>query len=158
MRGRRARATDDPAAAPAKRSTSRLCRLYVIYRLPKLQFLNASPVTAAERREAAEKGQYMAVRKPKRATSGGAGGSGSGAGDAAGAAAAAPDAASLFFGGATAGSAPAAGAGGGGAGAAAGKGEGEDGDKRPSAFIALGSTHYDGRHSEGNRFIVDSDL
>jgi hypothetical protein len=42
----------------------------VLYRLPKLQFLDASAPSHAERAEAAEKGQYMAVRKPKRAPSG----------------------------------------------------------------------------------------
>jgi len=44
-------------------------RLYVIYRLPKLQFLDASPVTNEERKEAQSRGQYLAVRKPKQKSS-----------------------------------------------------------------------------------------
>jgi hypothetical protein len=40
-------------------------RLYVVHRLPKLQFLDASPVTAEERKEATARGQFLAVRKPK---------------------------------------------------------------------------------------------
>jgi hypothetical protein len=42
-------------------------RLYVVFRLPRLQFLDSSPVTAAERKEAAEKGAYLAPRRPKAA-------------------------------------------------------------------------------------------
>jgi len=142
------------------------CRLYIIHRAPKLQFLNASPVREAERAAAAERGAYMAVRKPKRATSSGAAGAGgsgvaasTGAAGASGGSGGAGDAASLFFGGpSTAGKAGSgSGDGGGGAGGADGGGDGDD-DKKPGAFIALGATHYDGRHSEGNRFIVDSDL
>ncbi len=49
------------AASPFISSRS----LYVIFRLPKLQFLDSSPVTPEERKEAAAKGQYLAVRKPK---------------------------------------------------------------------------------------------
>jgi hypothetical protein len=31
--------------------------------------------------------------------------------------------------------------------------------RRPAAFLAVGASHtYDGRHSEGNRFIIDRDL
>ena len=35
-----------------------LTRLYVLYMLPKLQFLDSSPVTQAERLEAKSRGQY----------------------------------------------------------------------------------------------------
>jgi len=31
-------------------------------------------------------------------------------------------------------------------------------DRRPAAFLGLGTSHYDGRHSEGNRFISDDHL
>lgn len=30
--------------------------------------------------------------------------------------------------------------------------------RKPSAYLGLGTSHYDGRHSEGNRFIVDKHL
>lgn len=40
-------------------------RLYVIFRLPRLQFLDSGPVLAEERKEAAARGQFLAVRKPK---------------------------------------------------------------------------------------------
>jgi hypothetical protein len=45
-------------------------RLYVLYRLPRLQFLDAAPVTAAELAEAAVKGPFCAPKKP--GSSGGA--------------------------------------------------------------------------------------
>lgn len=40
-------------------------RLYVVYRLPRLQYLDSTPVTGEERREAAARGQFLVVRKPK---------------------------------------------------------------------------------------------
>ena len=30
--------------------------------------------------------------------------------------------------------------------------------RRPSAYLGLGTSNYDGRHSEGNRFIGDDHL
>jgi hypothetical protein len=30
------------------------------------------------------------------------------------------------------------------------------GKRKPSAFLGLGSSRYDGSHSEGNRFIADN--
>jgi hypothetical protein len=141
-------------------------RLYVIFRLPRLQFLDAAPVTAEERRDAAERGQFLAVRKPKSRSALG------------GKPALSPTAAGVF--GALASSAPAAGAGAaspgasvgaGGAGAAGAGGAagdsaasptttdgGGDGKRKPQAYLGLGTSAYDGRHSEGNRFIVDRDL
>jgi hypothetical protein len=35
---------------------------------------------------------------------------------------------------------------------------GADSPRKPQAYLGLGSSTYDGRHSEGNRFIVDRDL
>jgi len=112
-------------------------RLYVVFRLPRLQFLDSSPVTAAERKEAAEKGAYLAPRRPKAAAAGGGGGSGGGG---AGSPAAAGPA--LVGGGlSTAGAAE----------AAAEK-------KKPASFLGVGASTYDGRNSEGNRFITDRSL
>ncbi len=34
----------------------------------------------------------------------------------------------------------------------------ESGKRKPAAFLGLGSSSYDGRHSEGNRFIIDKHL
>lgn len=39
-------------------------RYYVLYNLPRLQFLDSRPVTAAERDEAARRGQYMKIARP----------------------------------------------------------------------------------------------
>jgi hypothetical protein len=47
---------------------------------------------------------------------------------------------------------------GGGEGATAGTGDGADAAKKGGAFLGVGQSTYDGRHSEGNRFIVDRDL
>ena len=107
-------------------------RLYVAFRLPRRQFLDSSPVTAAERKEAAEKGAYLAPRKPKAA----AAGAGSGAGAAAAAAAGAPPPGSP--GGAPPAEAPV--------------------KKQPASFLGVGASTYDGRNSEGNRFITDRSL
>ena len=41
-------------------------RLYVIYRLPQLNFLDSSPVTKHDRTEAKRRGQFLGVRKPKK--------------------------------------------------------------------------------------------
>lgn len=110
--------------------------------MPKLQFLDSSPVTAAERAEAAEKGRYLAVRKPKRVLAAVADSDAS---------AAAPHAAgaNIFFGGAVAPGTTAP---------DAASAVSEDADRKPGAFLGVGTSHYDGRHSEGNRFIVDQHL
>jgi hypothetical protein len=43
--------------------------------------------------------------------------------------------------------------------AAAGSGDAPDAaSKKGGAFLGVGQSTYDGRHSEGNRFIVDRDL
>lgn len=96
-------------------------RLYVVYRIPSLTFLDAAPVTAAERAEAASKGKFLATRR-------------------AASTAVAPGAAS-----------PSAEAG----------AEGESpkqAKKGMTAFLDIGKSTYDGKHSEGNRFIVNDDL
>jgi len=116
-------------------------RLYVAFRLPRLQFLDSSPVTAAERKEAAEKGAYLAPRRPK-AVAPAAPGSPLGGAAASASAAAAAAAAGGGAGGAAA--APAAAA------AAAAK--------KPASFLGVGASNYDGRNSEGNRFITDRSL
>jgi hypothetical protein len=109
-------------------------RLYVAFRLPRLQFLDSSPVTAAERKEAAEKGAYLAPRRPKAAAGGGEVGGGG-----AGSPAAGPP---LVGGGLST------------AGAAAAAAE----KKKPASFLGVGASTYDGRNSEGNRFITDRSL
>jgi hypothetical protein len=113
-------------------------RLYVVFRLPRLQFLDSSPVTAAERKEAAEKGAYLAPRRPK---------------------AAAPAAPGSPLGGAAASATAAAAAGGGAGGAAAAAAAAAAGAvKKPASFLGVGTSTYDGRNSEGNRFITDRSL
>ena len=125
---------------------ARRYRCYLAYRLPALTFLDAAPITADERAEGREKGEFLVARKPKRRAA---------AADAA--AAAGAGAGMQFFGGAGAGT-------GTGAGAGAAPAAGADGapdeqlKKKSSAFLGLGRSTYDGRHSEGNRFIVDKDL
>lgn len=41
-----------------------LCRYYVLYKLPKLTFLDSRPVTAMERNEAKRKGEFTKVVRP----------------------------------------------------------------------------------------------
>jgi len=123
-------ASEDDAAA------SERYRLYVIYRLPKLSVLDAQPVTAKERAEAAAKGQYMAARKPRPGTLGSAPNSRTPSGTLfgmLGVSGATGSSASIF----AASSQPA---------------------KKPTAFLAVGRQEYNGKNSEGNRFIVDKDL
>jgi hypothetical protein len=102
--------------------TTRRFRLYVIYRLPKLQFLDSSPVSLNERKEASQKGQYLAPRRP--ATTG----------------ATSPASASSMPIAQPVPQAPA------------------EALKRPSSFLGVGSSRYDGANSEGNRFITDKHL
>jgi hypothetical protein len=125
-------------------------RLYVLFRLPRLAFLDAAQVTDAERAQAAATGAFYAPRKPASESARAAGGSGGGG-------------LAGFFG-LWGGS---GGGGGGGAANAAGVGAGAVAavaalpvpeKKKASTYLALGTTRYDGRHSEGNRFIKDSDL
>ena len=125
-------------------------RLYVVFRLPKLQFLDAQPVTPAERAEAAKRGQFLAARRPKagdpgagppsrgNSSSGVGGGSGGGGG----------------FLGMFSGGAAAAASGSGGGGAAGGAGAAAPQPKKPTAYLAVGRQEYNGKHSEGNRFIT----
>lgn len=157
----------NPASAPlvcvgqSDVEASRRYRVYTCFRLPKLQMLDSSMVTPEERKQAAEGGKYLAVRKPKKpAPAGSAGGApgeaeGTSAAGSAGSAGAGAGAGAtggadkLFFGSGDAGAAAAA---------AAGAAAAAEGEKRGGAYLGLGTTHYDGRHSEGNRFIVDRDL
>ena len=102
----------------------------MIYRLPKLQFLDSSPVTPEERSEAVATGQFLVVRKPKKLN-----------------AAPSPptsesDASAMFFGGTSTASARTV----------------SSESKKGGATLGVGTSHYDGRHSEGNRFIIDRDL
>ena len=123
-------ASEEDSAAAAR------YRLYVVHRLPRLEFLDAAPVTPAERADAKAKGQYMAVRKPKPAQG----------------AAAASASGSVFgsFGGDGAAT---------GGGAAAEQQQQQPPERRKaSSYLALGTSRYDGRHSEGNRFIQDTHL
>ncbi|ELU12247.1 hypothetical protein CAPTEDRAFT_174488 [Capitella teleta] len=43
-------------------------RLYVLHRLPNLKFLDASPITLSERREAKQKGEFLKVLRPTEIT------------------------------------------------------------------------------------------
>ena len=115
---------------------ARRYRCYLAYRLPQLAFLDAAPVSADERAEGREKGEFLVARKPKRRAPA--------TGDAA------PAAGMQFFGGASAAGAPHAGA--------VTSGAAAEEKKKSSATLALGASSYDGRHSEGNRFIIDKDL
>ena len=145
-------------------------RLYVIYRLPGLQFLDAVQITRAERAEAAAKGQFMAARKPRPGTSGsaplpsagsstlfgflsglGGGGGSSGSSSSSGGSGGEAGAAGGSSGGSSAGGGAAA------AGSSSGSSAGSA-PKKPTAFIAVGRQEYNGRNSEGNRFISDKDL
>lgn len=100
-------------------------RLYVVYRLPRLEHLDSRPVSAAERTEAAERGEFLMVRKAKTRATG---------------AAATPSPVLAV------------------AGVSDGAAAEDSASRRPTAYLGLGSSHYDGRHSEGNRFIVNDDL
>jgi hypothetical protein len=137
-------------------------RLYVIFRLPTLEFLDAEPVSPEERALAREKGRFYAVR---RAASSSVGEPSS------------PSAASSSspMSPSSRGSLPSAAsaAGGGGAGsagvastpfdprlaaAAESAAAASAATQSSGAYLNLGTSHYDGRHSEGNRFIANKDL
>ena len=134
--------SEEDAAAAAR------YRLYVVYRMPRLQWLDSQPVTPAERAEAAKKGKFLAARKPKPGTPG------SGP----------PSRAASSSGGGLFGMLGSSGAGwGGGGGGSSGAGAAPQQapqvePKKPSAYLAIGRQEYNGRHSEGNRFISDKDL
>jgi hypothetical protein len=124
-------------------------RLYCIHRLPALTFLDASPVTPAERADAAARGAFCAPKRPGEGSVASGGSSGGGAGGD-----------SFFglgalFGWSNAAAAPAAAAT---TTTAARQTLPLPEKKAPTAFLAIGTTKYDGRNSEGNRFIRDSDL
>ena len=123
-------ASEDDAA------TAERYRLYVIYRLPRLTVLDAQPVTAKERAEAALKGQFMAARKPRPGTLGSAPNSRTTSG--------------TLFG--------MLGASGGSGTSATLASSAPQPAKKPTAFLAVGRQEYNGKNSEGNRFIVDKDL
>lgn len=151
----------NPASPPlvcsseAEVQATKRYRLYVVYRLPALTMLDSTPVTAEERAEAAKVGQFLAVRKPKQKASGGSAPSSPAAPGAANSSSGGSGG-SIFgaFAGSSKGSS-ASGDGGAGSGSA---GESPE-QRKPSAFLAVGASHsYDGRHSEGNRFIVDRHL
>lgn len=99
-------------------------RLYVSYRLPRLGFLDAAPISAAERTEGASKGKFLVTRRAVASSV------------------------------ATTAAAPAAGA-------TATSGTDDSASEKPkqmSAYLGIGRSTYDGKHSEGNRFIVNDDL
>lgn len=135
---------------------SKRYRAYLAYRLPRLAFLDASPITAEERAEGREKGDFLVARKPKRATAASATSAGSAPAGASAAAPSAADAASLFYG---SGAAAAGGAGSSPGAVGSAAAASADAEKRkPAAYLGLGTTHYDGRHSEGNRFVTNDQL
>lgn len=106
-------------------------RLYVIHRMPALEFLDATPVEDEELEEAKRVGHLMRVARPA--------GSGSGSGGARSRPAPGGRPAGRPARGMSeeAAAAPMA---------------------EPAAFLAKGRMRYDGTHSEGNRFIVNDDL
>lgn len=148
----------NPAAPPLvcvseeDAAKARRYRLYVSYRLPKLKFLDSAPVTREERAEAQAKGKFLAVRKAQPRSP-----SAVGEGASPAVRAAIP---SVFGGASPTPGTPAGDGAGAGAGAPAASPEDPASatKRKPSAFLGLGSSRYDGRHSEGNRFIVDNDL
>lgn len=108
-------------------------RLYVIYRLKSLHFLDATEVTADERKEATLRGAYCRVAKPKATSSNGVR-SPLAASESGGAEEATPERRSQV-----------------------------GIDKHAKApkvatFLAKGKPRYDGTNSEGNRFIMNDDL
>lgn len=105
-------------------------RLYVVYRLPRLVFLDSSPVSKKERDEALKRGEFLVPRRPSACKTA--------VFDEAAAErekrVAARPVASTPTSSASADS------------------------RRMSAYLGLGTSNYDGRHSEGNRFIGDDAL
>ncbi len=134
-------------------AAARRYRLYVLHRLPGLAFLDNVAVTKAERLEAAATGHLMAPRKPRPGSQ----------------STAPPRAAATSFsllgmlfgggGGEPTVAAPSEGGGGGSAApSAAAAAAAAQPLKKPSATLAVGRAEYNGRNSEGNRFISDRDL
>ena len=110
-------------------------RLYVIFKLPGLRFLDATPVTEEEHAEAIKKGQYFgAVARPSPSS----GRRKSSEHDEKRAAAAAAESEYQKQ-------------------RAKQKAKGKHA-KSPSAFLGIGENVYDGSHSEGNRFITNEQL
>eukprot|EP00753_Platysulcus_tardus_P022645 PLAT9853.1.p1 GENE.PLAT9853.1~~PLAT9853.1.p1 ORF type:complete len:234 (-),score=75.90 PLAT9853.1:56-757(-) len=99
-------------------------RYYILYRIPKLKFLDSAPVSAEEREEASRRGEFLAVRRPdgkkkkkkKKKKS--------------------EEERKEEEGGLAA----------------------MHSKREPAAFLGIGISRYDGRHSEGNRFILNEDL
>jgi len=116
-------------------------RLYVCYRLKHLAFLDATPVTPEERKEATVRGAYCRVAKPQAPKP-----SGKSAASPSAAAAAASDSATSPL-------SPDS--------AARQSQVGVSADAKPpkvATFLAKGKPRYDGTNSEGNRFIMNDDL
>ncbi len=103
-------------------------RYYVIYRMPKLQFLDASPIDDAERKEALRIGHLMLPARPQglgddsKSSSGGSGHHGR-------------DAETYSM-----------------------KGLIENKDTKVATFLVKSKPRYDGSNSEGNRFITNDSL
>lgn len=113
-------------------------RLYTIYRLPQLQFLDSSEVTEDEREEAKRVGANMVVRKPMADgldEPGSVGSSGSPAGGLSAMLEEEVEARRQKQ-----------------------KEELLSHKPRAAAFLARGKPRYDGSNSEGNRFIMNDDL
>lgn len=149
-------------------------RLYIIYRMPSLSFLDAAPVTAAERAEAKAKGKYYEVKKSASAVArGSSAASAAASGAAAHATSSSSHRASGLDGGlsssgghalsqgeyaaaggshtTTATAAPSSPS-------SAASSESKPGSRKPSAYLAFSKNTYDGKHSEGNRFITGDQL
>lgn len=103
-------------------------RLYVIHRMPGLELLDSTPVTEEEADEARRVGKFLRVARPDAAAEEQRRPRGKGKKAGAGSTADAV--------------APAK----------------EEPLAKPAAFLARAPRRYDGTHSEGNRFITDSEL
>lgn len=113
-------------------------RLYVIYRLKSLQFLDSTPVTTEERKEATVRGAYCRVAKPAAPKAAKSPSSADGAG------ATSPSSSGSDVSGPRQSTV----------------GLSKDAQKPPkvATFLAKGKPRYDGTNSEGNRFIMNDDL
>ena len=104
---------------PEIEEKSQRYRMYVLYRMQGLRFLDCTDVTKDEMAVAVQKGQFAVTRKAKRQN--------------VSKTVAEEDSGNVVV-----------------------QPTHAQGSSR--AFLALGSNMYDGRHSEGNRFIVNQDL
>lgn len=111
-------------------------RLYVIYRLKKLQFLDSTPVTIEERKEATLRGAYCRVAKPTDSSSSSSSGGKNSSGTTEDQTPTPTTRQSVVGVDKTLSAKP----------------------PKVATFLAKGKPRYDGTNSEGNRFIMNEDL